>query len=129
MKKMTILTACVAAACLVFSVACSGEKDAGDALESATQDLQEAGKDLADAVDDVVEEAGGDAASAIAGTVDELKAALAEKEDELQAVKDKLAAMSPSDLTGGDASKLKEQSETLMDEIKGLKEKLESAIN
>ena len=122
MKKPWIL---ILSAMVVFAVACGGEDDPGEALEAATKDLKESGQNLAGEVENVVDDAG----EVLKGTIDEIKAALAEKEDELQAIKDKLADLSPADLAGEDAAKLKEQSDDLMKEIKGLKDKLEAALN
>ena len=108
---------------LAIFVACGGSEV--DSVGAAADEMKKAGEKAAEAVEDM----GGDAAGALQGTLDEIKAAIAEKEDELKTIKDKLAAMSPADLAGSEASSLKEKSEGLMNDIKGLKEKLEAAMN
>jgi hypothetical protein len=112
----------VAVVLAVFAACGGGE---GDAIDAAAEGVTAAGEKAAGTVEDM----GSEAADALMGTIDEIKSAIAEKETELKAIKDKLAAMSPADLAGSEAGSLKEKSEGLMNEIKGLKEKLEAAMN
>ena len=112
--------------CLVAVLACGGsEGEAGDALEAAVEDLKKSGEDLAGEVENIVVGAG----DVLQGTIDEIKAAIAEKEDELQAISEKLAKMSPDDLMAAEVAKLKQQSEALAERIQGLKDNLEAAIH
>lgn len=112
--------------CLVAVGACGGgEGEAGDALEAAVEDFKKSGEELAAEVENIVVGTG----DVLQRTIDEIKAAIAENEKELQTIREKLAEMSPDDLTGAEVAKLKQQSEALAERIQGLKDNLEAAIH
>ena len=122
MKIMTVGIRCAAIVCLACTFACDGGDDTTGSVDAAAEQL-------ADSVNDAVETVTDDAAGIVPETIDEIKAALAEKEGELEAIKEKLAGMSPSDLTGSEAGSLKEKSEALMEEIANFKQKLADAVS
>ena len=126
-RKMLIRLALVACFALV-AVNCSGGDDAAKGIEDAAEDMKKAGEDLAGEVENVVDEATDGAAGAIESTIDGIKAAIEEKEGALEAVKAKISEMSPTDLMGENGSALKAESETLMNELSELKQKLEEAM-
>ena len=111
---------------LTVAVACGGGDEAGDALGEAAEGMQQAGEEAAGTVQDVVDDATSGAADAIQETADQIKTAIADKEAELQALKDRIANLSAADM--GQASELKDQADTLMQELDELKAKLEQAM-
>ena len=111
----------------VLAVGCGqddAEKSAVDAVTEAAAEvggeIQEAAEAASESVDGMIDEA----SDAVAATVDEIKAQIAEKEGELQAVKDQIASMSPTDMAGDAGAELKAKSEALMGELAALRDKL-----
>jgi hypothetical protein len=112
----------VAVGCAVFGAAC--QQTAEDAGKSLDQQVGQA----ADVVEDIAaktEEAAGTLEGDAKALYDKVAAELGEKQDELKAVKEKIAAMSPEDLMSGAGKALKDNAEELTTKIGTLKAKLE----
>jgi hypothetical protein len=112
--------------------ACGGSGDSvGDAMDQAGDAVDDAMDQAGDAVDTAMDEAGDAIDSATADgaeVIEKIKAALAEKEGDLEKVTDEIKNLSPADLAGEKANELKAKSEALGEEIAKLKEKLASLV-
>jgi len=127
--KIALLLAGVLAA--VCFLGCGKAADEGSALERAGDAVRQAGEEvadsaaeMADSAAEMVEDVTEMTPEQIQAKVEELKTKIADKESELGKIAEKLKKLSPTDLAGDGAKKLQQQSDTLTEELQGLKDKL-----
>jgi peptidoglycan hydrolase CwlO-like protein len=113
--------AALAMACLV---GCGGStEEAATAAEgladTAAEAVETAGEDLAEQAADMTPED-------LKATLDEIQRQIEEKEGELGDITEKIEGLSPADLMGDEAKEWQAKSDSLMEEIKSLKEKLQA---
>jgi hypothetical protein len=128
----------------VLGLACQKTADsAGEAGAALSEEAAEMGA----AAGEAVEETGAAAAEGTAEMLQQAEAAVgelgdeakasyeaiaskvAEKQDELKEIQQKLAGMAPQDLLSGEGKDLKEQAETLTGELADLKKELQGIID
>ena len=113
---------------LVAFVGCdkSGDGSVKDEMDKAAATIEEAGDDLMETAGSTVEDLTNMSAEDIQAKIDELKTMIGEKEGRVEEITAKLKAMNPTDLMGDEAKSLKAESASILGEISGLKEKVET---
>lgn len=120
MRLLTNVRAILPLLLLGLCLSCSGSAEKSSTAAEETT----AAESIESAVD-AGEEAAGEAVEEAEMALDDLEAALAEKVADLEDVEDELKGLSPEDLMGDKGKQLKAKSETLNEEIRKLKEKID----
>jgi hypothetical protein len=132
MRYARLFALAVAALAMAWLIGCGGstEEAAATAVEdpagTAAEAAEQAGEDLADTAADLADQAAEMAPEDLKATLDEIQAQIEEKEGELGEITEKLKALSPTDMAGDAAKELQAKSNSLMEEIESLKEKLQA---
>ncbi len=132
-KKVLLILLCSIA--LAFVVGCGAAEESMDDAKDAMADAVDDAKDAAeDAVDDAADTAGDaydaakegaeELADDAAAQLEEWKAALAEKETELEKLKEEVENLSVQDLASDKGKDLKDRYEKLKEEVQELRDKI-----
>jgi len=99
---------------------------AEDLVDTAAEAVEEAGQDLAETASDLAEEAAKLTPEELEAKMAELTRQIEEKEGKLKELTEKLKGLSPADLAGEAGQALQAESDTLTEEIKSLREKVQA---
>lgn len=121
MKVLRLMASLAVVLTVGFCIGCGdGENKVEGAADAAMEEVGEAAEGVAGMAEEAAESA--------QGMMEEIKAELAAKEDELAKLKEQMSGLSPTDLAGKAGKELKAKSEALSAEIQQLKDKLASSM-